>query len=99
MRLFACKIIGDAILLQVAHARRMATTPMPQSHYDNGLWPNYCAYKDVSVFGTDKVYTIDGTLQPEDVLSQTIAMLAHGVDHPAFGPAVAAPDRLVAAKL
>ena len=23
----------------VAHARRMATTPMPQSHYDNGLWP------------------------------------------------------------
>jgi hypothetical protein len=22
---------------QVAHARRMATTPMPQSHYDNGL--------------------------------------------------------------
>ena len=30
---------------EVAHARRMATTPMPQSHYDNALWPNYCAYK------------------------------------------------------
>lgn len=27
---------------EVAVARRMATTPMPQSHYDNALWPNYC---------------------------------------------------------
>ena len=64
--------------MQVAHARRMATTPMPQSHYDNGLWPNYCAYKDISVYGTDKVHTIDGTLPPQAVLSQTLAMLAHG---------------------
>ena len=63
---------------EVAHARRMATTPMPQSHYDNGLWPNYCAYKDIGVFGTQKVATIDGTLQVDEVLMEGIAMLADG---------------------
>ena len=67
---------------EVAHARRMATTPMPQSHYDNALWPNYCSYKDISVFGTSKVHTIDGTLPPEGVLAEAIAML--GLDA-AFG--------------
>jgi hypothetical protein len=85
--------------MQVAHARRMATTPMPQSHYDNGLWPNYCAYKDVSVYGTEKVHTVDGTLPPEEVLRQTIAVLAHGDEEPAFGPAAAASCGLDAAKL
>ena len=74
----------------------MSTTPMPQSHYDNSLWPNYCAYKDISVYGTEKVYTIDGTLPPEEVLSQTIAMLAHGDEYLAFGPASSGLD---AAKL
>ena len=77
----------------------MATTPMPQSHYDNALWPNYCAYKDISVFGTQKVYTIDGTLPPEEVLHQTIALLAHGDGKPEFGPASAASRGLDAAKL
>ena len=71
---------------EVAHARRMATTPMPQSHYDNALWPNYCSYKDISVFGTAKVHTIDGTLPPEGVLAEAIAML--GLDA-AYPPAAA----------
>ena len=72
---------------------------MPQSHYDNALWPNYCAYKDISVYGTEKVYTIDGTLPPEEVLCQTIAVIAGGDEEPAFGPAAAALRGLDAAKL
>lgn len=76
---------------EVAHARRMATTAMPQAHYDNSLWPNYCCYKDVSVFGTTKLYTIDGTLTIEQVRGETLAMLADGgLDGvAAFSPAAA----------
>ena len=35
----------------VAKERRMSTTPMPHEQYDKCLWPNYCCYKDISVWG------------------------------------------------
>ena len=48
------------------------------------LWPNYVAFKDVSVWGgaAHRLFTIDATLSKEDVCASAIGFLRDSVALP-----------------
>ena len=60
-----------------AKHRRMTTSTMHNPQYEMCLWPNYVAFKDISVWGgsTNRMFTIDATLPKEALLASALQFL------------------------